>query len=121
VEPGFGQAYYSLALLLAEMNRLDESVDYFEQAAGLMPENGRVYYNWAISLQTLNRPDDAENAYNRAIELEPENGDYLYGIITLYIQQREYDSAYEQAIILNSLYPGNPQVQQMIQYIEGEL
>jgi predicted CXXCH cytochrome family protein len=121
VEPGFGQAYYSLALLLAEMNRLDESVDYFEQAADLMPENGRVYYNWAISLQTLNRPDDAENAYNRAIELEPENGDYLYGIITLYIQQNEYESAYEQALILNSLYPGNPQVQQMIQYIEGEL
>jgi predicted CXXCH cytochrome family protein len=120
-DPDFGQAYYSLALLLAELNRLDESVDQFEQAAELMPENSRVYYNWAISLQTLNRPEDAEIAYNRAIELEPENGDYRYGIITLYIQQNKFEAALDQAQILNSLYPNNPQVQQIIQFIEGEL
>ena len=120
-EPDFGQAYYSLGLLLAEQNRLQEAVSWFEQAAGLMPEQSRVFYNWAIALQTLDRPQEAESAYEEAISLDPRNGDYLYGIITLYLQQEQYESALEYAEELNRLFPNNPNVQQILQLIEREM
>lgn len=116
-EPKFGQAHYSLGLLLAEQNRLSEAVQHFEQAAPLMPEYSRVFYNWAIALQTLNRPKEAESRYQKAINLEPENGDYRYGIVTLYMQQGQYEKAMEHTVKLEKLYPHNPQVQQLLRTI----
>jgi len=100
---------------------LQEAVSWFEQAAGLMPEQSRVFYNWAIALQTLDRPQEAESAYEEAISLDPRNGDYLYGIITLYLQQEQYESALEYAEELNRLFPNNPNVQQILQLIEREM
>ncbi|MBD3615461.1 MAG: tetratricopeptide repeat protein [Gracilimonas sp.] len=117
-EPKFGQAHYSLGLLLAEQNQLSKAVQYFEQAARLLPEYSRIFYNWAIALQTLNRPDEAESKYQQAINLEPENSDYRYGIVTLYMQQEQYERAMEHAAKLEELHPGNPQVQQLLQTIE---
>ncbi|MEX0770196.1 MAG: tetratricopeptide repeat protein [Balneolaceae bacterium] len=120
-EPEFGQAYYSLGLLLAEQGRLEEAVSWFDQAAGLMPEQSRVFYNLAIARQTLGRPREAESAYRQAIDLEPRNGDYRYGIITLYMQQEQFEQALEHAKVLDSLHPNNPQIQQLIRQIEQQI
>lgn len=120
-EPEFGDAYYSLGLLLAEESRLEEAVEYFEQASELMSGQGRVFYNLAIARQTLERPQEAEAAYLRAIELEPQNGDFRYGLITLYMQQENYEKALEQARILEELNPNNPQIQQLLGMIEEQL
>lgn len=117
-EPELGKAYYSLGLLLAEQNQLPEAVQYFEQAAKLMPGQSRVFYNWAIALQTLTRHGEAESIYKKAIDMEPENGDYLYGIVTLYMQQEQYEEAMQHAIELEQLHPRNPQIQQLLQTIE---
>lgn len=88
-EPKYGQAHYSLALLLAGENNLQKALPHFKEGAELMPDHDRLRYNWAISLQNLNRPVEAEQAYLEAIELDPENPDYRYGICTLYIQQEQ--------------------------------
>lgn len=120
-EPGFGQAYYSLGLLLAEQDKLEEALQYFEKAAEFMPEESRVFLNWAVALQTLNKPEQAESAYQKAIQSEPENGDYHYGIITLYMQQEQFEKAMKHAEILAQLYPENPQVQQLNRMIEQEM
>jgi len=120
-EPEYGDAYYSLALLLAEENRMREAAEFFEQAAEYMPERSRVFYNLAIAHQTIGNPQPAEEAYLRAINLEPQNGDYRYGLVTLYMQQEEFENAYEQARILNELNPNNPQIQQLLGMIEQRL
>lgn len=117
-EPDFGQSYYSLALLLAEEDRLDEAVDLFEEAAERMPENSRVRYNMAIAYQTLEQPNSAETAYLEAIELEPENGDFRYGLVTLYMQQGEFENALNQAERLKDIFPGNTQIDQLINSIK---
>lgn len=116
-EPEFGQAYYSLGLLLAEEERLAEAVEQFVLAAEQMPENSRVKYNMAIAYQTLDQPGPAEAAYLEAIELEAENGDYIYGLITLYMQQEQFEQALEQARTLEEIYPGNEQINQLINSI----
>ncbi|MEX0928194.1 MAG: tetratricopeptide repeat protein [Balneolales bacterium] len=119
-EPEYGQAWYSLGLLQAEQNNLAEAIRYFEQATLLMPDQSRVFYNLAIALQTLGRSQEAEYAYKQTLELEPENGDYRYGIITLYLQQDQFEPAREHAEVLDRLYPNNPNVQQILQVIERE-
>ena len=111
------QAFYSLGLLLAEEDRLDEAVEYFEEAALKMPGNSRVRYNMAIAYQTLDQPARAESAYLEAIGFEPANGDFRYGLITLYMQQEKFGQALEQALKLEEIYPGNEQIQQLIHSI----
>jgi len=120
-EPQYGQGWYSLALLLAEENRLDESLTYFEKASELMPGNSRVHYNRAIVLQSLGRPQEAEQAYRQALELDPENPDYLYGIVTLYIQQENYEDALKKARELERLLPGNRQIRDLIRNINDKM
>jgi len=120
-EPRYGDAYYSLALLLSEENRLSEAADYFEQATEILTENGRVFYNLAIAHQTIGNPGRAEDAYKRAIELEEDSGDFRYGLVTLYIQQEQYDKALLQAELLNRRFPNNPQLQQLVRMIEENL
>ena len=120
-EPEFGDAWYSLGLLLAEEQRMEEATEHFEQAAGLMPDNARVFYNLAIANQTIGRPEQSEAAYKQSLELAPYNGDYRYGIITLYMQQEEYGQALTHAEELQRLFPGNPQVEQLIEMIRREI
>ena len=120
-EPRFGEAYYSLALLLAEESRMSEAIDYFEQASELLTNNSRVFYNLAIAHQTVGNPIQAEAAYKRAIELNKENGDFRYGLVTLYMQQEQYEKALHQAEELNRRSPNNPQLRQLVRMIEENL
>lgn len=120
-EPDFGPAHYYLALLKAEQDDIKGALPHFEQAARLMPDNGRVRYNWAISLQTLQLPEEAEKVYRSALRIEPGNPDYMYGLITLYLQQAQYDKALPLAEDLVSMYPQNQQFQQMHQMIRGRM
>ena len=120
-EPDYGDAYYSIALILAEENNFQDAIVYFEKAANRMPDNGRVYYNWALALQTLKQHNEAEKLYLMALDIEPDHGDYRYGIVTLYIQQEKFEQALEHALILDSRYPGNPQIHQLIQFLRMKL
>ncbi|NGP78100.1 tetratricopeptide repeat protein [Balneolaceae bacterium YR4-1] len=113
IEPSYGPAYYSMALLKAEQNNLKESLQYFEEGANLMPENHRLRYNWAISLQRLDMPERAEEIYLEALELAPDNVDYLYGLVTLYFQQKEYEKALYNVEKLLEIAPENQRFLQL--------
>lgn len=116
-EPDYGPAHYYLALLKAEEDDIKGALPHFEEAARRMPENARVRYNWAISLQTLQLPLEAEKVYRSALQLEPENPDFIYGLITLYLQQNQHEKALPYAEQLVRLQPQNQQFQQMLQLI----
>ena len=99
----------------------DQARKWFEKAAEWMPDHGRLFYNLAIAHQTLENPAEAEQAYQRAIEIDPQNGDFRYGLITLYMQQAQYKKALEQAETLDQIFPGNPQIQQLLQAIRQRM
>lgn len=120
-EPDFGEAYYSLGLLLAEEQRLKEAISYFEEATKRLPRQSRIFYNLAVANQTVGQPVEAENAYLQAIDREPNNGDYRYGLITLYMQQEQYEKALEHAEVLEEIHPDNQRVQQLLRMIRDEL
>src|SRR5699024_7781676 len=117
-EPDYGPAYYSLALLLAEQKQLKQAAPNFAKAAKRMPENSRIFYNRAISLQQLGKTNKAEDTYKQAIELEPDNADYRYGLITLFMQQQQYDSALNQVDILIEQHPNDRQFRTLQQQIK---
>jgi tetratricopeptide (TPR) repeat protein len=76
IEPGNGDARYSLGLLLAEEaaarpERMTEAVAELERAAALLPDRARVQYNAALALDRVGRRRDALAAITRAARLDP--------------------------------------------------
>lgn len=120
-EAEFGPAYYSMGLLLAEENRLEEAISYFEQGAVLMPESHRLKYNLAVSYQTLGSVEKAEAAYLEAIDLNSEETDYLYGICTLYLQNDQNEQALGYAKKLVESHPQNSRFQQLLKFVESRM
>lgn len=48
MEPDFGDAWYSLGLILVEMGQLELAITKLQKASELLPANSRVKYNKAI-------------------------------------------------------------------------
>ncbi|MCA9731743.1 tetratricopeptide repeat protein, partial [candidate division KSB1 bacterium] len=67
--PTDGQCHYSLGLLLAEANRLQDAVQHLALAVKYLPAQERILYNYALALQKLQRRDDAESAFLKAFSL----------------------------------------------------
>lgn len=61
----------ALGLLLTQLERRDQAVDYYRQAAELEPRQSRHYYNMACLQRSLGRIEAAEENFDRTLELEP--------------------------------------------------
>ena len=84
---------YSLGLLLAEMERVGDAVEFLGLASDGMPERGRVHYNYGLALQSVDRMSDAERALRRAVDAEPENLDFLYALADHYVKRELWGRA----------------------------
>lgn len=120
-EPEFGLAFYSMGLLLAEENRVQEAIPYFEQGAVLMTGNDRLKYNLAVSYQTVGEREKAEIMYLEAIDLNSEETDYLYGICTLYLQNDQNEQALVYAEKLLESDPQNSRFQQLLRFVKSRI
>ncbi len=103
---------YSLGLLLAEMNKLNEAETCMKTAARLSG-NVRYYYNLGLIQQNLQKPGDAASSYLKALKIEPNSEANLYALTILCIQQKELGKAKLFASKLAALFPDNPNYQQM--------
>src|SRR5436190_2162090 len=76
-QPKSGQAWYSKACLLAEMDRHQDAVIAFEKASklGTAEQASLALYNMAVSHQSLGNAKEAEAAYRKSVELDPANAD----------------------------------------------
>jgi len=84
---------YSLGLLLAELNRMDEAVVYIERAARGIPDRARIRYNLGLIKQQLGDLSAAEEDLLRAVDIEPENLDFLYALADHYVKRGDYARA----------------------------
>lgn len=57
---------YSLGLLAAEANKLEQAVGFLEETVALEPRFSRAWYNLSLAYQKLNRHEDAARAMQRA-------------------------------------------------------
>jgi tetratricopeptide (TPR) repeat protein len=119
--PENGELRYSLGLLLAEQNRLEEATRSLKQAAQLMPSRARVRYNYALALQHLGRRNDAENELLQAYRADPADAAILNAVVIFYVQQKRLEQALLYANKLVSLAPNQTGPREMVNRIQREM
>jgi tetratricopeptide (TPR) repeat protein len=117
--PDYGEAYYSLGLLMAEEKRLEESVDYLIKADSLLEHNPRVAYNLGLALQKVNRLPEAEVSLLAAYSRDSLSADFLNALAVFYAQQQDWEKALVFAKRQASLYPDQPRARQLLSYIQS--
>ena len=116
--PDEGELHYSLGLLMAEEQRLEDAAQALSEAAELLPERARVHYNYGLALQHLGRGRKAESALQTAHKLDRDNPEILRALVILYSQGRRWADAYPYAERLVSLYPNAPEPRRMLEQLE---
>ena len=116
--PDQGEAWYSLGLLLAEMQRYGDAAGSLSRAAALMPGRPRIHYNRALVLQQLGRNPEAEGALREAHRLDERDVRVIQALALLAVGQRRWNVARTWAARLEALQPGNPSVRTLREHIE---
>ena len=70
------EQHYKEAMNLLKQDRLEESIEYFEQALGINPNYAPAHNNLGIVLARLGRLDQAIEHFKEAIRLRPDNPSY---------------------------------------------
>jgi len=68
-------ARYGLAMELASLDRLEESVSEFRALISLAPDYVASYLQAGQTLEKLNRVEEAREAYGKGIEVAAKKGD----------------------------------------------
>ncbi len=114
-EPKYGPAYYSLGLLYAELNRIDEATTQMQKANALMPENMRVYYNLSLLYEKNKKISKAEKILLSGLQIDNNNESLLYALAYHYSNNGEIAKAKSTLLKLVQLYPNNPQYHTLLQ------
>ena len=111
--PDEGELHYSLGLLLAEEQRLDEAAESLGRASALIPDRVRVAYNHGLALETLGRLAAAETAFLEASRRSARDPDVLLALARILLRQGDLERAQEYARQLIAVDPGSPAAQRM--------
>ena len=117
LDTNYVNAYYSLGLLLAEMQDLEGAEKSLAKAA-VLSGNPRYYYNWGLTLQNLEKRDEAEQAFLQGIAIFPDSEANWYALSIFYIQNRENDKARKAVTRLISINPQNQDYQNLLNAIQ---
>ncbi len=105
--PGVALTHARLGWVLGFLDRPAETVDAFETALVLDPDNAEVNHSFGETLNRLGRPADALVYLNRAFHLEnfaPASWDWCRG--HSHILLKDYESALERILPVLELVPG---------------
>ena len=115
--PDEGELHYSLGLLLAEENRVDESVESLGRAAALTGR-ARVRYNYGLALQQVGRVEEAETALREARAVDAADPDIVLALARLLMDQRRWAEARAFALELVRLVPTAPGPQRLLNELQ---
>lgn len=119
--PQQGDLQYSLGLLQAEENKLDQAVIALAHAAKLLPTRARVQYNYALALAQLGKENEAEQQLILTQRVEPNNPTYLFALVNFYVQHQAWQAALPWARKLAAQHPNDAQLQQFLEQIESRV
>lgn len=108
-EPTYGPVYYSLALMYAELNRVDDAIVQLKKASKLLPKNIRVYYNLGLLYDKKQDFKNAEKVLVAGLKVEGTNEGLLYALAYLYAKSNQKEKARNIVNRLIDLYPNNQQ------------
>jgi tetratricopeptide (TPR) repeat protein len=87
------KSYVLRGRILMEMQRLDEALGAFEEAAKLDPKQSDPPYYTALAYERISRPDLAIEHYRKATELDPENPQYAIATAEVMIDLNQITEA----------------------------
>jgi tetratricopeptide (TPR) repeat protein len=119
--PEAGELHYSLGLVLAEEERLEEAAEVLGAAAVRLPGRARVRYNHGLALQRLGRLAEAEAALLAAHRLGTRDPAIANALAIYYAQQERWEEALPFAEELLELAPEAPGPRQLLWQIRQAL
>jgi predicted CXXCH cytochrome family protein len=112
---------YSLGLLLAEMKKYEEALHYLEVANTEMADNPQVLYNLVQLQSYLGKYAEAEKNLQELVRNNPSSAKYLMALIDFYLNREEFAKAKPYVIKLVKMYPDDPKVKQLVDFVESKL
>ncbi len=95
--PDDGNVLFSYALLLAELTRYKESLEFLLRANKAQPENARIDYNIAMMYDFFNDKGNTEKYLKLSITKEETNVGYYSGLLNFYIKNNDTQKLKETA------------------------
>lgn len=93
--PDEGAAHASLALALAQLDRIGEALAEARLAVHNEPESAFCHYVLARCHIRDNNEDSAEKSLKEALRLNPQDADYLHLLAAVYCDKSDYKAALE--------------------------
>ena len=119
--PADASLQHALGLLMVRQHQNAQALVLLAAAARLDPANARYSYVYAIALNDAGQGDTAIGALERNLAAHPYDRDSLAALVGFCIQAGKPGEALAYAIRLDRIDPGDPQVRQMIQSLNGQL
>jgi tetratricopeptide (TPR) repeat protein len=95
------RAYYNLGNALAQIGRVQEAMDRYQQALRIKPDYAEAEYNWAVALDKLGRVQEAIPHYEQVVRLEPDDAEAQNNLAVILGQAGRIEDAirhWEQAL-----------------------
>ncbi len=118
-EPTYGPTYYSLGLLLSELERTAEAIEQMNIAQTYMPDNIRIYYNLGLLYNKIGLTEKAERTILKGLKIAPQNENLLYALAYHYFQHEQLNKAKNIATRLLEIAPGNAQYRTFLQQLNA--
>lgn len=110
--PTLAQPYIAKANALLALERDEEAIAAFSQAAKVDPKNAEVRMEMGDVLwRNLNRPAEAREQYETARKLDPGLAPVYVRLADMFLQERQLPAAREALAKLGRLAPGIPDLQ----------
>jgi len=119
VDPEVSEIHHSLGLLLVRRGRHEEALAALGRAVELAPEEPRFAYVYAVALHDLGQMDPSLTVLQQAHEKSPANQEILIGLISFYREVGDSARVLSYARKLLALDPTNPDLQQLVQQLDG--
>ncbi|MBF6571374.1 MAG: HEAT repeat domain-containing protein [Candidatus Binataceae bacterium] len=119
--PADASLQHALGLLMVRQHQNAQALVLLAAAARLDPANSRYSYVYAIALNDAGQSDAAIETLERNLAAHPYDRDSLAALAGFCIQAGKPGEALTYAIRLDQVDPGDPQVRQMIQSLNGQL
>jgi predicted CXXCH cytochrome family protein len=117
--PDSADLHFALAMLLVRQKQTKPSLDEFDRAVRLGPENPYSAYVYAVALSDAGKPAKALAVLHRALEQHPDDQNLLGATAVIARNLGRLDDAFAAARRLDELFPGRPETSAMLRDLEN--
>jgi tetratricopeptide (TPR) repeat protein len=99
--------YCRLGEVLKEQNRLNESIECYQQALALKPDLAEIHYDLGNTYHCQKTYANAIRCYQKALELRPNFVEAYYNLANTYLDQGDLEAAifhYQRTLVLHPGY-----------------